>query len=493
MSETRKEQTSLLTEKNGVTITSAARRGELAGGGVGAPSEKQPYVPVRLTPAWEATNATEDELNFRNISMEDAHLQLNPPKDKYNIVYLVLLLHGVGVLMPWNMFINAKAYFVDYKLSENYTGVSSDYATTFMPYLGFAAQVPNVIFNWVNIFVQLGGNLTTRIVWSITIEVIIFIFTIVLAMSDSHDWPGTFFYVTMGCVIILNMANGVYQNTVYGMAAKLPFKYTGVVVLGSNISGTFTAVINILSEIFASNVRTAAIYYFITALFILLLCFDTYFALPLNRFYRHHELKNQKELQTKQRENHGVVPRIPYWHVFKMAFPQLFNVFLVFFVTLSVFPEIHSNIKNSDPEFIFAGKFYTSVTCFLTFNVCAMLGSLITSWITWPKPKYLWIPVTLRLLFIPLFLFCNYQPAKIDRIFPVLIHNDYAYWFIAIAMGLTSGYFSSLGMIYTPRTVEPQYAATAGMFGAACLITGIFSGILFSFIWPDFVRYVPGF
>ena len=28
-------------------------------------------------------------------------------------------------------------------------------------------------------------------------------------------------------------ANGVYQNTIYGLAAKLPFKYTGGVVLGS--------------------------------------------------------------------------------------------------------------------------------------------------------------------------------------------------------------------------------------------------------------------
>jgi len=36
----------------------------------------------------------------------------------------------------------------------------------------------------------------------------------------------------------------------------------------------------------APNARTAAIYYFITALFILLACFDTYFALPINvRFY----------------------------------------------------------------------------------------------------------------------------------------------------------------------------------------------------------------
>lgn len=66
------------------------------------------------------------------------------------------------------------------------------------------------------------------------------------------------------------------------MAAKLPFKYTGAVVLGSNISGTFTSIISILSTQFASSDRTAAIYYFIAAMFVLLLCFDTYFALPLN-------------------------------------------------------------------------------------------------------------------------------------------------------------------------------------------------------------------
>lgn len=32
---------------------------------------------------------------------------------------------------------------------------------------------------------------------------------------------------------MFTVAGGIYQNTVYGMAAKLPFKYTGAVVLGS--------------------------------------------------------------------------------------------------------------------------------------------------------------------------------------------------------------------------------------------------------------------
>ena len=49
-----------------------------------------------------------------------------------------------------------------------------------------------------------------------------------------------------------------------------------------NISGTFTAVINIIAIALAPNARTSAIYYFIAALFILLACFDSFFALPLN-------------------------------------------------------------------------------------------------------------------------------------------------------------------------------------------------------------------
>jgi equilibrative nucleoside transporter 1/2/3 len=39
--------------------------------------------------------------------MDDASLQIHTPPDKYNLVYLTFLIHGIGVLMPWNMFITA--------------------------------------------------------------------------------------------------------------------------------------------------------------------------------------------------------------------------------------------------------------------------------------------------------------------------------------------------------------------------------------------------
>lgn len=44
--------------------------------------------------------------------------------------------------------------------------------------------------------------------------------------------------------LFFSVANGVYQSTVYGMAAKLPFKYTGAIVLGS---------VSIYKEIYFSN------------------------------------------------------------------------------------------------------------------------------------------------------------------------------------------------------------------------------------------------
>lgn len=188
------------------------------------------------------------------------------------------------------------------------------------------------------------------------------------------------------------MAGGIFQNTVYGMAAKLPPKYTGAVVLGSNISGTFAAVISIASSSIWSSVRKAAIYYFITAMFIILLCFDTYFAMPLNRFYRYHEMLSEKQ-QEKARRAQGAIgsTRIPYFTIFRQCFMQLFNVFMIFFVTLSIFPAVHSDIKPTSTEKflgIIPSDQFTAYTCFLTFNVLAMLGSLTTSWVKWVSWKF---------------------------------------------------------------------------------------------------------
>ena len=68
-----------------------------------------------------------------------------------------------------------------------------------------------------------------------------------------------------------------------------------------------------------------------------------------------------------------------------------------------------------------------------------------------PGPRFLWIPVFLRLLLIPGFLLCHYYPINRERVMPVLIDSDWGFWALSVILGLTSGYYSSLSMMYCPR------------------------------------------
>lgn len=54
------------------------------------------------------------------------------------------------------------------------------------------------------LFLFRSGNLTTRIVYSIVIEVILFILTEVMVMLDTSSWARVFFWITMATVFLLN-------------------------------------------------------------------------------------------------------------------------------------------------------------------------------------------------------------------------------------------------------------------------------------------------
>lgn len=175
-----------------------------------------------------------------------------------------------------------------------------------------------------------------------------------------------------------------------------------------------------------------------------------------------------------------------YIHVFKKSWMQCFNVFLIFFVTLAIFPAVYANVEQIDKDFIISKKYFVTVTCFLVFNVFAMVGNLIPNLVLSPKPDKLWIPVVSRLLLIPFFLYCNYKPNI--RAWPVYITNDYIYLLGGVILATSSGYYSSLAMMYAPKCVEPKHAPIAGMMAAFFLICGIFLGINFSFVLSWIVK-----
>ena len=100
----------------------------------------------------------------------------------------------------------------------------------------------------------------------------IFLFTIVFAIVDTSKWIHLYFTITVISIVVLNMANGVYQNCLFGSAANLPKKYTNIIITGMNISGTYSSIVLIFSIAIAPNPRVSAIYYFSMAVIFLIIC-----------------------------------------------------------------------------------------------------------------------------------------------------------------------------------------------------------------------------
>jgi equilibrative nucleoside transporter 1/2/3 len=78
------------------------------------------------------------------------------PVDHRRFVYIVLLIHGIGTLLPWNMFITAIDFF-EYKLTGiDDNGQQLNYKQNFLSYLGIASKVPNVTVQLLNFLI--GGK-----------------------------------------------------------------------------------------------------------------------------------------------------------------------------------------------------------------------------------------------------------------------------------------------------------------------------------------------
>lgn len=519
-------------------------------------SENTPAVELRLLKERSGSQISPSSAIRVMQNESSASKYQNPPIDKWNIVWIILLIHGIGVLIPWNMFINAQDYFRGYKLNRTlieapYSNLSDSslrpfseddlklveyYSNNFLVYIGFASQLPNLLFSAFNLLINFGsGNLRLRVNITLAIEGTVFILTILLANLNTNTWPITFFYITIALVALLNMSNGIYQNCIFGTGSKFSGGYINAVLIGSNISGTFTSVVNILSTWTSPMPQKAAIYYFVTALFVILVCLVTYNLLPFNEFYIY---ANRVVISRQQLVVEGIKPNgennfnwVPEsittdtllqstddsvpdgavivedatldegngiqrtffqeirfkWQVFLKCWPQCLNVFVCFFITLALFPSILADVKQSSENSLgLSERFFSSFACFLVFNLFAMVGNMISGLTTFPGRRYVWILVWLRILFIPFFLFCNFNPSQ--RRWPVYISSDLVYVLGNVLMAMSSGYLSSLCMMFASQGLIGEEAPKAGMIAAFFLVFGITGGVYMSLLLRNLVN-----
>ena len=81
------------------------------------PRELSTTMSTTMSTTWDQANQVDQQQAGGEPAMRQSlsverldrlQLEMNPPVDRWNLMYLTLILHGVGTLMPWNIFINAK-------------------------------------------------------------------------------------------------------------------------------------------------------------------------------------------------------------------------------------------------------------------------------------------------------------------------------------------------------------------------------------------------
>ncbi|GMR38734.1 hypothetical protein PMAYCL1PPCAC_08929, partial [Pristionchus mayeri] len=412
------------------------------------------------------------------------------PRDVGWLVYFVLLLNGLGVLLPWNMFMTiAPQYYVTYWFTGP-NGTSTDYSVQFMATSGLVAQVPNLLVNIVNIFLVIGGSLLLRLYAPLILNClnVLIVLILVVAVDPSEDAMGWFYIVTLVIVAVLNASNGLYQNTIFGICSDFPPQYTNAVVLGNNVCGIFIALINIACTEIFDNVKTIAIIYFSISLASLVACAVLLVFGTRTPFYKHYIAAGEKARAEQSTEKPSFTQ---YVECFKSCWVQLFCVFFTFFVSLSLFPSVMVKIpvmmeEGEEWSFFIPEKQYVNLTTFLNFNLFAFLGSLAANFIQFPSERFLWIPVLARVLFIPFFMFMNYSPET--RTWAVLLDSPWYFIPAVTLLALSHGYLYSLGMMYTPKVVPPHLSMIAGKASAMCLILGITCACAFVFAIEAMIR-----
>ncbi|XP_051275947.1 equilibrative nucleoside transporter 1 [Dicentrarchus labrax] len=445
---------------------------------------------------------------------------INAPRDKYNAVWIIFFILGLGTLLPWNFFMTATMYFTS-RLKDPPTDLSFNRTTNetssaggdtrtvleskFNNVMTLCAMVPLLIFTCLNSFIHQRIPQKLRISGSLVVILVVFLLTAVLVKVDVAPLP--FFTLTMIKIICINSFGAILQGSLFGLAGILPASYTTPIMSGQGLAGTFAAFSMICALASGSALQDSAFGYFITACVVILLAILSYLTLPRMEFFQYYmesnksrpsaDEENKMDLLKKESpaEKRPVVslvedeakPSVSVVNIFKQIWVMALSVCFIFTVTIGTFPAVTVDVRSTVAQEGDAwGTYFIPVSCFLLFNLMDWAGRSLTAVCMWPGKDSIWLPVLvgLRVVFIPLFMLCNVQPRNY---LPVLFSHDAWYIIFMIFFSFSNGYLASLCMCFGPKKVPQHESETAGAIMAFFLSLGLALGAAVSFAFRAMV------
>uniref|UniRef100_A0A671SMS9 Equilibrative nucleoside transporter 1-like n=1 Tax=Sinocyclocheilus anshuiensis TaxID=1608454 RepID=A0A671SMS9_9TELE len=400
----------------------------------------------------------------------------NAPRDRYNAVWIIFFILGLGTLLPWNFFMTATMVTI-------------------------VSLKPPLMTNFNGTFCCLNSISGELILISGSLSVILVVFLITAVLVKVEMEPLPFFAFTMIKIICINSFGAILQGSLFGLAGMLPASYTTPIMSGQGLAGTFAAFSMICALASGSALQDSAFGYFITACVVILLAIVSYFALPKMEFFQYYSESNGSRSSSDEENKMDLLkpgnkrpvlsltdeesrPAVSVFGIFKQIWVMALSVCFVFTITIGVFPAVTVDVKTTvschNCSVSFTDTYFIPVSCFLLFNLMDWAGRSLTAVCMWPGKDSIWLPILViaRLVFVPLFVLCNVQPR---HYLPVVFSHDAWYIVFMILFSFSNGYLASLCMCFGPKKVSQHEAETAGAIMAFFLSLGLAVGAALSF------------
>ncbi|CAK9827742.1 Equilibrative nucleoside transporter 4 [Anthophora retusa] len=186
----------------------------------------------------------------------------SPPVDKYNFVYIALILGGIGFLLPYNSFIIAVDYF-----QARYPGttVIFDMSVVYIAMAFFAVFANNILVETL--------SLNTRITFGYLVAFVTLNFVVICEIWWELFNVATSYTINLVAVAIVSLGCTVQQSSFYGYTSMLPSRYTQAVMTGESIAGLFVSINRILTKSMLDDERGNTSMFFVISTVSILKCF----------------------------------------------------------------------------------------------------------------------------------------------------------------------------------------------------------------------------
>lgn len=458
---------------------------------------------------------------YQTISpLVPTHHQKGPePVDKGNMVNIIFLLWGIGVLLPWNAVLTCFDF-----LSAEMKGYQPSFIYPFaVNGLNAFSQIVVILY---------GHKISNRVKIQFAFYAAC---VIILALPLMAHFLPTAQIKFVSCFILLmcfGIINGALQGQVFGLGGLLPGKYMGSIMFGNGLSGIS---MNVLRVIFIATLPADSLYlqaqiFFVIAALILFICGYSYDILMRNPYFQYYQNKAREQDQRFQdlrvaedmdndeaRQDYINHPDEEHRKMlikrkqidkivhkshtlgaffkqlgqnFLAAWKVLMSLWLVFTVTFIIFPGAfflsHFNFmgKLGDSEFM-----WYSQMMILGFNVFDTVGRKLGGVIK-VSPTMTYVLSIARIAFI----FTTIYIAKDEVEQTRFIENDAFKMMNMILFAFTNGFVSTLLSIYIPQLVKEDQREQAGIFVGLSICLGIMTGsivaipvghVLKSAYWPS--------